>query len=167
MKKHIYLIGFMGTGKTTVSRRLKNLMNVKEIDMDATIVEENSMSIPEMFQQFGEEYFRGKETRLLQRLALKSPAIISCGGGTVLREENVAAMKESGTIVLLTATPETVYERVKNGRERPLLKGRMDVESIREFMEQRREIYEKVCDYIVSTDGKTPEEIAREIMHLQ
>lgn len=166
MKKHIYLIGFMGTGKSTVSRRLKNLMKVNEIDMDAAIVRENEMSISEMFEQFGEPYFRQKETAMLYKLARRHPAIVSCGGGTVLRRENVDVMKKSGIIVLLTASPETVFERVKNGRERPILNGHMNVEYIKELMEKRREIYENACDVKISTDGKTPEEIAKEILKI-
>lgn len=166
MKKHIYLIGFMGTGKSTVSRELKNLMDVKEIDMDAAIVLENGMSINEMFEQFGERYFREKETGMLQKLEKCPPAVISCGGGTALRKKNVDIMKRSGMIVLLTASPETIYERVKNETERPVLKGHMNVEYIAGLMEKRRDAYENACDAKVSTDGKTPDEIAEEIMEL-
>lgn len=164
MKKHIYLIGFMGTGKSTVSRKLKSLMKVNEIDMDEAIVHENGMSINEMFEQFGEWYFREKETEMLHKLVKYQPAIISCGGGTVLKKKNVDLMKDSGIIILLTAAPETIYERVKNGRERPILNGHMNVEYIAELMEKRREAYETACDVKVSTDGKTPEKIAKEIM---
>lgn len=166
MKKHIYLIGFMGTGKSTVSRRLRNLMKVNEVDMDASIVRENGMSINEMFDQFGEEYFREKETGMLHRLSQRRPAVISCGGGVVLRQKNVDIMKRNGIIVLLTASPQTIYERVKGGRERPILNGHMDVEYIASLMEKRREAYENACDAAVSTDGKSPDEIAKEIMQI-
>ena len=164
MKKHIFLIGFMGTGKSIVSKKLKNILHADVVDMDLAIVEENGMSIQEMFDQFGEEYFREKETRMLHRLAENKPSIISCGGGTVLRPENVEVMKQTGTVVLLTATPETVYDRVKNGRKRPLLNGHMEVEYIAQLMEQRRSIYEAACHVQIVTDHKTPEAIAREIM---
>lgn len=164
MKKHIYLIGFMGTGKSTISRKLKALVNAEELDMDAEIVRENHMSINDMFARFGEPYFRDKETEMLQKIASKSPAIVSCGGGTVLRQENVEIMKKSGTIVLLTATPETVYKRVRHSKDRPILNGNMNVDYIASLMEKRRAAYEAACDIRVVTDNKRPENIAEEIL---
>lgn len=166
MEKHIYLIGFMGSGKSTVSRKLKKLMHVRELDMDAEIVRENQMSINDMFAQFGEEYFRDKETEMLRKIAESDPAIVSCGGGTVLRRENVDIMKKSGVIVLLTATPETIYLRVRNSKDRPVLNGHMNVEYIASLMEKRREVYEAACDIRVSTDDKNQEQVAREILSL-
>lgn len=160
---HIYLIGFMGTGKTTVSRKIKKLTGRPEIDMDAAIVEKNGISINEMFEKYGETYFRDRETEMVKEIAQMESAIVSCGGGCVLRPENVAAMKESGKIVLLTATPETVLERVRFSNDRPILKGHMNVEYIAQLMERRRAVYESSCDIAIATDGKTPEMIAEEI----
>ncbi len=162
--KHIFLIGFMGTGKSTVSKRLKKLMNAEEIDMDAAIVKENGMTINDMFAQFGEEYFREKETDMLLKISTMEPKIVSCGGGCVLREENVKIMKACGTIVLLTATPETILERVRHGKSRPILNGNMNVEFISNLMEKRRAAYEGAAMVTVSTDKKWPEDIAREIL---
>lgn len=164
MKKHIYLIGFMGTGKSTVSKKLRSLLGMREIDMDVAIVRDSHMSINEMFEQYGEMYFRDHETRMLEKIAGYRPAIISCGGGTVLRSQNIEIMKKSGVIVLLTATPQTVFERVRNGRNRPLLNGHMNVEYIGQLMEKRQETYESACDFRVDTDGRTPDEIAEEII---
>ena len=164
MKQHIYLIGFMGTGKTTISHKLRELTGAKEIDMDAWIVEKNALSINEMFEKYGETYFRDRETDAVYEIAKSAPAIVSCGGGAVLRQENTQMMKESGRIVLLTATPETVYHRVKNSTDRPLLNGHMNVEYIASLMEKRRALYAGACDISVATDGKTPEQIAMEIL---
>lgn len=166
MNQHIFLIGFMGTGKSTVSRKLKDMLQAREIDMDHAIVRENGMSIPGMFEKYGEEYFRDKETEMLRKLSGESPAIISCGGGTVLRPENVEIMKACGQIVLLTATPQTVFARVRHGKERPVLNGHMNVEYIAQLMKKRRSAYESACDVRVSTDNKTPEAIAEEILEL-
>lgn len=165
MNRHIYLIGFMGTGKSTVSRRLKKKMNVKELETDAEIVRENGMTINEMFEKYGESYFRDKETQMLEKIADCPPAVVSCGGGTVLRQENVDIMKKSGVIVLLTATPQTVYLRVRNSKDRPILNGHMNVEYIESLMEKRRAVYEAACDVRVATDDKTPDQIAEEIAH--
>lgn len=166
MEKHIYLIGFMGSGKSTISRKLKKLMQVKELDMDAEIVSENGMSINDMFARFGEDYFRDKETEMLRKIADSAPAVVSCGGGTVLRQENVDIMKKSGVIVLLTASPQTIYLRVRNSKDRPILNGHMNVEYIASLMEKRRAVYEAVCDIRVATDDKNPDQIAKEILAL-
>lgn len=163
MKRHIYLIGFMGTGKSTVSRALRKMLAWEEIDVDAVIEEEQQMKITDIFANHGEEYFRDLETGCLSLLAEKESAIISCGGGAVLRNENVEIMKNSGTIVLLTATQETVFNRVKHSRNRPVLNGNMNVEYIGQLMEKRRAAYENASQIAVATDEKTPEEIAEEI----
>ncbi len=163
MKKHIFLIGFMGVGKTTVSQKLRELISADEIDMDEVLVRENGMSVTEMFETYGETYFRDKETDLLRRIGGFDPAIVSCGGGCVLREENVAIMRDCGTIVLLTAEPRTVYFRVSGSDSRPILNGHMNVDYIAGLMERRRPAYEAACDLSVSTDGKRPAQIAGEI----
>ena len=165
-KSHIYLIGFMGTGKSTVSKTLKELLRWKEIEMDDEIVRECGMEIPAIFEKYGENYFRDRETELLRKIAGEGAAIVSCGGGAVLRRENLEIMKDSGIIVLLSAKPETVYQRVKGHSSRPLLKDRMSVAGIAELMEQRREAYESACDRIVATDHKTPLQIGKEIVEL-
>lgn len=164
MDRHIYLIGFMGTGKSTVSRELQKLLRAEEIEMDEWIVQESRMSIPEIFEKFGEENFRERETQMVKKIAAMEPAIVSCGGGAVLRGENVAQMKQSGIIVLLTATPQTVYERVRRNKNRPVLNGNMNVDYISQLMEKRRSCYEEACDVTVATDGKTPHQIADEIL---
>ncbi|MCD8300864.1 MAG: shikimate kinase [Clostridiales bacterium] len=166
MKKHIFLIGFMGTGKSSTSLELAGMLDVRQIEMDDEIVRENGMSISDMFECYGEEYFRDKETDLLRRIAGMEPAIISCGGGCVLRPENVALMKNCGTIILLTGEPETIYERVHRSQSRPILNGHMNVEYIAELMEKRRPAYEAAADLAVPSDGKTPGEVAREIIKL-
>ena len=92
------------------------------------------------------------------------PMVASCGGGTVLREENVALMKAAGRIVLLTAEPETVFDRVKGSADRPVLNGNMNLSYIKELMEARRPRYEAAADAAVATDGRTAEEICEEIL---
>lgn len=92
--------------------------------------------------------------------------VVSCGGGAVLREENVALMKKNGTIVLLTAEPETIFERVRHSSERPVLNGNMNVEYIAGLMEKRRPKYEAAADLVVATDGKRTEEICKEICEM-
>jgi len=122
------------------------------------------MSIPEIFEQYGEEYFRDLESDLLKKIQVGSNQVISCGGGVVLREQNVAEMKKNGKIVLLTAKPENILRRVIGNDDRPVLKGRKTVKDISELMEARREKYESAADVIVATDDKRITEICEEIM---
>ena len=154
LKEHIFLIGFMGCGKSTNAECLAEMTGARQVEMDQMIVEK------------GEAYFRELETELIKSFAGVEPAVISCGGGAVLKEENVRLMKESGKIVLLTAEPGTIYERVKDSTERPVLNGNMNVGYIEELMEKRRPKYEAAADVKVATDGKTAEEICGEILEV-
>ena len=141
-KKQIYLTGFMGTGKSMILNCLHEVCGFDKIEMDEQIVQEQGMSIPEIFEKKGEEYFRNLETELVRKISAMDNIVVSCGGGTVMRQCNVDEMKKNGTIVLLTAEPETVYERVKGSHNRPLLEKNMNPEYIKELMEARRPKYE-------------------------
>lgn len=162
--KNIYLIGFMGAGKSTVARELVGAAGMRRMEMDGLIEAQQNMPITEIFEKYGETYFRDLETELLKDFAGESNLVVSCGGGSVLREENAALMKENGCIIFLSATPETVYARVKNSTSRPILNGNMNVSYIRELMERRRGRYEAVADITIATDGKRTERICEEIL---
>ena len=162
--KNIFLIGFMGCGKSTVAAWLSRNRGMDIIEMDQQIAEREGMSIPDIFAQHGEIYFRDAETRLLMEIQTEQNKVISCGGGVVLRKENVDYMKRSGVIVLLTAQPETILERVRDDDDRPLLRGNKNVEFIRDMMEKRREKYEAAADIVIRTDNKSIETICNEIM---
>lgn len=162
-RHHIFLIGFMGTGKTTIAQRISTMFAMEMVEMDETIAQRAGMSISDIFSTYGELRFRELETQLVMELQGKSNAVISCGGGTPLRENNVKAMKKSGTIVLLTASPETIHERVKDSHDRPILENNKSISFIAELMEQRREKYESAADFIIETDGKSEQEICEEL----
>ena len=160
---NIYLIGFMGTGKSAIGKALESLTGYSLVDMDVEIVKREKREIAEIFKNEGEEFFRALETQLLLELEKKGKCIVSCGGGVVLKEENRGIMHRSGIAVLLTARPETILERVKNDHSRPLLEGKKNVDAIREMVQQRMPFYEKAANIIVPTDGKTVMEIAKHI----
>ncbi len=164
MSNNVYLIGFMGAGKSTIAAVLKDKLGMKLVEMDARIVEEQGMSINDIFASKGEPYFRDVESQLILDLNEEGDTIVSCGGGVVVRPENVENMKKKGKIVFLSATPETIYARVKHSTDRPILNGNMNVEYIAELMEKRRALYEGACDIRIETDGKNVEEICKEIM---
>lgn len=161
---NIVLIGFMGAGKSAVASYLGKYYGMETVEMDALIEEREQMPIPDIFKKYGEEYFRRKETALLLELQDRKNTVISCGGGAALREQNVKEMKKNGKVVLLTASPETIYKRVKSSGNRPLLAGRKSVEGIKELMESRREKYEAAADLTIRTDGKTIPQICKELM---
>ena len=161
---NIVLIGFMGAGKTTISEYLSTMFAMKTVEMDRIIAEREQMSIPDIFATYGEEYFRNLETELLIELQSERNAVISCGGGVAMRERNVAEMKKNGRVVLLTASPEVIYSRVKDTDDRPVLRGRKNVEGISELMEQRRSKYESAADIVIRTDHKSVHEICEELV---
>lgn len=160
LEKHIFLIGFMGVGKTSTSHQLSKKLGVKEVDTDAMVVEQEGKAIADIFEEQGEKYFRTLETKTLDILAEYSPCVVSCGGGMAMREENVAKMKKYGTVVFLTATPETIYEHVKNSKDRPLLNGNMNIPYIKQLMEAREPKYMQTSDVEIKTDGLTPSQVA-------
>ena len=161
---NIILIGFMGAGKTTISDYLSTMFAMNIVEMDQVIEEREEMSIQDIFATYGEEYFRELETNLLIEMQSRKNTVISCGGGVAMRERNVAEMKKNGRVVLLPASPETIYERVKDSNNRPVLNGRKNVQGISELMEQRREKYEAAADIVVNTDGKTVLQVCEEMI---
>ncbi len=164
ISRSIFLIGFMGAGKSTIARALQRELGFPLIEMDERIVKEQGMSINDIFAQYGEDHFRDIESQLIVDIGKEEPSIVSCGGGVVVRPQNTQNMKEIGRIVFLKATPETIYERVKNSTDRPILNGHMNVEYIAELMEKRRALYEAAADIMIQTDGKTREQICEEII---
>lgn len=162
--KNIYLIGFMGTGKSTVAGALAKRLDAKCVEMDQVIEAEQGMAITEIFEKYGEEHFRNLETELLHSFEKEAHLVVSCGGGSVLREENAALMKAEGRIILLTAKAETVYERVKDSTNRPVLNGHMSVSYIQELMDKRSTRYEAVADICVATDDRSADDICTEII---
>lgn len=164
IKGSLFLIGFMGAGKSSVAAALGDALKREVLEMDQCISEQEKMSIPEIFAQKGEAYFRQCETQLLRDCANREPQVVSCGGGVPMRQENVEAMRACGTVILLTARPEVILERVKDDHNRPLLEGHKDVPYISGLMEQRRPHYEAAADVTVDTSDLTIQEVCREIL---
>lgn len=162
--KNILLIGFMGCGKSTVSKVISRRYMMDVVEMDTLIEEREGLSIPDIFEKKGEAYFRELETGLLKELRGASNTVISCGGGAPLREENAACMKAIGVTVLLTASADIILERVSRNNKRPLLENNKNTEYITKMMEERRERYEAAADIIINTDNKTVDYVCDEII---
>lgn len=165
---NIILIGFMGSGKTSVSIKLSYYMRCTMIDTDRLIEREEERSVSRIFEENGEAVFRDMETACLEKLldSGEMGRIISVGGGLPVREKNRLLLKRLGKVIYLRAKPETVYERLKDDDTRPLLKTENPLGKIRELMEKRSEAYENASDYIVDVDGKSLDEIIEELVHL-
>ena len=157
----------MGAGKTTVGIKVAELTGRRWYDTDGLIVDKYG-KIADIFEYYGEAHFRKLETEIVKDLAKMDGLIISTGGGLVLKKENNVVLQENGKIIFLRASLDTLSNRLKVNGERPLLQ--TSTESIRDrlekLMKERTPVYEHVADYIVDVDGKTPEEIAREIITL-
>lgn len=167
MNHNIVLIGYMGSGKSTVAKELRTKTGLEVIDTDALIVEEQGKSIDEIFRTEGEEGFRRLETALLKRLEGKtSTYILSTGGGMPVREENRLILKKLGTVFLLKADTDTILERVKEDKKRPLLQGADRRAKIEKMLQERTPAYEAAADYIIGTDDRMVEEVVSEIMRL-
>ena len=163
-KRNLVLIGFMGSGKTSVGLRMSYRLRRPVEDTDKLIERRTGRSISEIFAREGEEHFRRLETELLSELAEKGRrAIYSVGGGTPVRPENRELLKRLGTVVLLRVRPETVYERLKEDTTRPLLQCPDPLGRIRELMEGRREAYESCADVILDVDDMEMEDIIENI----
>lgn len=154
----------MGTGKSTVASYLAKQYGLGIVEMDQEIVEREGKSIEDIFATQGETYFRDIESKLLDDIQSEKNKVVSCGGGVVLREQNVEVMKKSGHIILLTASPETILGRVKDDEARPLLKGNKTVAFIQAMMDKRRPYYENAADVTIDTDNKTVADICEEII---
>jgi shikimate kinase len=161
--KNLILTGFMGTGKTEVGRELARLLTMKLIDIDTEIIKSAKMSINQIFEQFGEQKFREMETEMIDKVSREKNVLISTGGGAVLRQENMDALKKTGMVICLMATPETILQRTSGTSERPLLQVEKPLEKINELFNLRKPFYEK-ADMMIDTENKTPLQIAEEII---
>lgn len=164
---NIILIGFMGSGKSTIGIGLSYRLKCVLSDTDKMIEKKEGRSISEIFASEGEAYFREAETALLRSLREgRTRQIFSVGGGTPLREENRKLLRELGTVIYLKVSAETVCERLKGDTTRPLLQAENPMERIAALLREREEIYREAADMTVEVDGKKPAKIVEEIAAL-
>ena len=163
---NIVLCGMMGVGKTSVGIRISELTGRRWFDTDVVISDRHG-KISDIFEYYGEAHFRSLETGIVRELADNDGLVISTGGGLVLKPENSELLKRRGKIFFMRASLETLLERVRADETRPLLRDSgKTAERLKELLVARTPVYEHVADYIVDTDGKTVDEVAREIVAL-
>ena len=158
---NIYLIGMMGTGKSTLGKTLSKKMQKPFIDLDSEIEKTGGNSVSEIFDRDGEERFREMETEQLKQY---SGSVVACGGGIVLKLENRHFIKENGIAILLTASMGELSQRLSDSDNRPLLANDITEETLTKLWLERQLDYLNTADFTIETGGKNPEELSEEII---
>jgi shikimate kinase len=156
LRRNVILIGFMGTGKSTVGKQLALRLGWGFTDVDEWIEKQMNMTIRELFQVHGEPFFRSLESKALSELLAVDNQIVATGGGAVLSESNRFCMLANGLVIALTASPETIISRVSRDENRPLLQGNLQ-ERVYTLLEQRKDVYDFAEVTIDTTDLNTDE----------
>jgi shikimate kinase len=164
-KRNIVLTGFMATGKTSVGRLLAARLGYDFVDLDTWIEAEAGMTVPQIFATHGEPAFREVEARMVQRAAGRTGCVVATGGGAILNPGNLDALRRSGTVVALTATPETILSRIGSVEDRPMLRGGEKRDRVRLLLKERAPAYAK-ADLTVDTSARTVEEVADHLLEL-
>ncbi len=166
--RNICLIGYMGSGKTTVGRILAEKLEFDFADTDELIVSREGRQIPDIFEKDGEPYFRMLENGLIKDLIEEemSDTVLSTGGGLPVTEANRPLLKELGTVIYLKAGAESLYARVKEDKGRPLLNTDDKLKRIREMLDFRGPIYEETADFVIDTSDKDVDEVVKEIVNI-
>ena len=162
-QRNIVLVGFMGTGKTTVGQRLAARRGMTFTDMDSVIEAREGKAISRIFAEDGEPRFRALERALVQELAGRSGLVIGAGGGVVLNPQNVADYSRTGLVVCLSATPEVILRRVERESHRPLLEGDEKMQRIVKILAARKELYGAI-PFQIDTTNLSPEEVADRVV---
>lgn len=164
MKDNVILTGFMGTGKTSLGKLLATRLGRPFIDIDKKIETEQKLSIPKIFEEFGEEHFRALEKSAVKELSERRGLVIATGGGTIKDEENLQLLKSSGVLICLTTEPEEIFNRTARRGERPVLDGGGDerLETIKKLLAERKKFYD-CADYQVDTTEWSPIQIIDDI----
>lgn len=163
MKSNLVLIGFMGTGKTSLGRKLAKVLNKDFIDTDLEIEKITGLTIPLIFKKHGQIRFRSEEKLMVKKVAQRNNCVISTGGGVVLEPENIKALKETGWIIRLTASPEVIFKRVAKRSDRPLLYKNKSVAYIEKLINQR-EAYYQCADLTLDTSQTQSEELINQVI---
>ena len=161
---NIYLVGMMGAGKTTVGRALARRLKLRFVDSDHEIEARCGVKIPVVFEIEGEAGFRAREVQAIAELTALQGIVLATGGGVVLDEDNRRALAAHGTVVYLRATPEHLYERVRQDRNRPLLAGGDPLERLRELYRARDPLYREVADVVIDTGRQSVQALARALL---
>ena len=160
----VFLVGPMGTGKSTTGRNLSEKLDFDFYDTDKLIEKVEGRKIKDIFEQDGEDYFRQKESEALSETKTLRNVVIATGGGIVEKEENRLLLKNEDKVIFLDSTPERQYERTKDSKKRPLLNDGDSLEILKKLYEKRFNLYETVSKIKISMDNLNTEEILKKII---
>lgn len=163
---NVSLIGYRGTGKSTIAAIMAERSGMPVVSLDQAIVAKAGMPIPEIVEKNGWEHFRDLESEVLAEAAARDGLILDCGGGIILREKNRETLKKAGPVVWLTASIEAIVERIKEDTNRPSLTGKSFIEEISEVLEERTPLYRDASTHVVPTGDSSPEKTAETILEL-
>ena len=166
MKSNLILIGFMGSGKSTVGKILAEKLEMKFLDTDLEIEKEQGRSVQDIFSEKGEEYFRKLENERSKKLSTENNTIISTGGGIILNKENIEYLKKDGVVFFLDVAKKTLYKRLISSKGRPLLEGDELWSKINNVLGERLERYRSSADFIVKVGNEIPYETMEDIKKL-
>jgi len=163
--KNIILVGFMGTGKTTIATAVAHRLKMRYISTDDLIEKKEKRTINEIFSKSGEDYFRDAESAVIKEALGLEGMVIDAGGGAVMREENIADFKSNGIVICLTAEPNVIMERTKKYKHRPLLNVEDPKRKIRELLAKRAPFYAK-ADHCIDTGKLTVRQVVEKIIEI-
>ena len=163
--KNIVLVGFMGTGKTTIATQVANRLNMRYVSTDSLIEKREKRTINEIFTKEGEDYFRDVESDVVREVSLQEGLVIDTGGGVVIREENLTNLKSTGIVICLTADENTIMERTKKYKHRPLLNVEDPKLKIRQLLAKRMPLYEK-AEHCIDTGKLTIRQVVGKIVEI-
>ncbi|MBH0201710.1 MAG: shikimate kinase [Nitrospira sp.] len=162
---NVVLIGYRGTGKSTVGKIVAARLGRELFSTDAEIVKFTAQTIPQIVEQRGWESFRDLESKICQDLAVRDGLVIDTGGGAILRSQNVEVLKRTGKLFWLTASVETIAKRIGSDTQRPSLTGTKSfIDEIQDVLRERTPKYQAAADYIIGTDGRSATQVADEIL---
>tara|TARA_Y100000748_G_scaffold201308_1_gene168641 strand:+ start:333 stop:860 length:528 start_codon:yes stop_codon:yes gene_type:complete len=166
MKKenNIFLVGLMGSGKTTIGKIIAKKLNYKFIDSDALIEEKTGVKVPLIFEYEGEAGFRKRETKILSEIIKMNSIVLATGGGIILSKTNRKLLSRSSVVIYLNATIKELVKRLATDKNRPLIQNVDKEKKLKELIEQRGKLYESIADYIIQTKEKRASDIANEII---
>jgi len=165
-KENVALIGFRGTGKTQIGKRLAKRLNMRFIDTDKEIVRETGKPIPRIFEDSGEAGFREIEKQIVKRVSGMEKICIACGGGIVLFEENIDNLKKNSTIILLECNAETIYRRIKRDKNRPALTEKEGIEEVKHLLGERERLYQEAADLKIDSGNASLNECVQNIIDI-
>jgi len=163
--ENISLIGFMGSGKSTIGKIIADKIGFIFIDLDRIIELDKGMEIKDIFKSYGEKYFRDLESEVIKKVYKNKNCVFACGGGAVERKKNVDIIRKNSRVIYINVSPEVSLKRLKDVKDRPLIEVEDREEIIKKMIKRRDMLYRKCAHFIVDNNGEDPNKTSKEILN--